>query len=299
VTVPSAFDAILGQEKAVACLKELLASGRVPPALLFTGPRGVGRATTARAFALAASCDRGSGCGECPACRANRFGEGCRVFDIAALFSDEGEKNRVRALRVELAAHASAHALRFLVIIVENAPLMNDSMQAAFLKSIEEPPVGVCYVLIVESPTQLLPTIRSRALTVRFRPLSDDLLERILFEEGRPTPASDAGSATAVEAVSDAGFVSLADGSLERARELIAAGMTPHELVRKHLLDAAPGRMPRRDLLERLLVAIPVAAKIRPEWSEALLDLDRAIAANAHIGLALSVFRRRIAKTGT
>lgn len=282
MSAASAFDRIEGQARAVTLLKRLLDSGRVPPALLFSGPRGVGRSTTARAFALAASCEEGIGCGACAACRANRFDEGCRTLDIAAFFEDEAEKNRVRSLRAELAGHAIAHALKYLVVVVENAPLMNDSMQAAFLKAIEEPPPGVCYILIVESPTQVVATIRSRALTIRFRPLSEDVLARTLAGEGRT--GSDAIGAV----------VPLADGSLERARELAEAGSTPEEMVRKHLLGAVPTKIPRREILERLSLTIPLAAKINPSWSEALLELDGAIAANGHIGLALSVFRNRI-----
>lgn len=315
MTAVTRFDDLLGQAPAIELLRRILASGCIPSSLLFAGPRGVGRGLAARALATSANCERGSGCGACAACREADFGEGLRAINIAALFEDEGEKNRVRALRAELASHSNAHRLPYLVVVIENAALMNDAMQASMLKSIEEPPAGVRYIFIVESPAQLLPTIRSRSMTVRFRPLESEMIVRILEREGRVSPSSASkkrtrgdveaseddieGASTDKASVSSAtlsAIAALSDGSLARARELLAAGAAPHELVRKDLLSPSVSRVVRRDLLARLSLSIPIAGRLHPAWLPALLELDGAIAANGHIGLAYAVFRNRIAE---
>lgn len=225
-------------------LRNIIASDRFPPALLFCGQKGSGRASAAREFAYAASCDGDpKPCHQCVSCRANDFGEGCRIVDVATLFADETEKNRTASFRDILARHRQTHQLRRCIAIIESAPLLNETMQAAMLKAIEEPCPGVSYVLIVESPDDVTATIRSRALSVRF-----------------PPPVS--------------------GGDVKEAE--------------KFLLSPPPRGSKRNDILEKLGKIIPVAAAAKPAWREALLDLDRAVDSNAHVGLSFAHFRARV-----
>lgn len=148
----------------------MVVSGAIPPAMIFTGPDGSGRCDSARAFAYALSCEKRTGCGSCSACRANDFGEGYRVIDIAAIFDDEAEKNKTTALRRILATHSRTHQLRHCIVVIRNADRMNDQMQASVLKTIEEPAPRVSYIFIVPSRRTLAATIRSRSVLLTFAP---------------------------------------------------------------------------------------------------------------------------------
>jgi len=176
---------ILGQKRAVRLLKSVLDSGRVPPAFIFYGQDGVGKMTSAKRFAFSLSCQTKTGCGICEACKANEFGEGFRVIDISDYFENSVEKNKVSAFRKELNTHSHAHDLNYFVVSIDNSDLMNESMQASLLKSIEEPANGVCYILITKSIDALNATLRSRSVLVRFSPLNIDSLiilsEKILI----------------------------------------------------------------------------------------------------------------------
>jgi DNA polymerase-3 subunit delta' len=221
------FSEFLGNQKIVAALRGAMRSGRVPHALLFTGPRGVGKFTLARMFAQAANCERlkDDYCGECATCRqiaqladpqklieqglAER-GESADAAtvertplilqthpDVWALVPDPVRlKNpvvrptlRVGQLRaVQRAAYFQPMGHRR-VFILDGAETMRWDVANVFLKILEEPPASATLILTAPSPFVLLPTIVSRCMQFHFAPLPMAEVEAILKTHSDRKPA--------------------------------------------------------------------------------------------------------------
>src|SRR5712675_1151331 len=177
------FAEFLGNERVVTALRGALRTGRVPHALLFTGPRGVGKFTLARMFAQAANCERLTDdfCGECAdAATVERVPLILQSHpDVWALVPDPVRlKNpvarpmlRVGQLRaVQRAAYFQPMGRRR-VFILDGADTMRWDVANVFLKILEEPPGSATLILTAPSPHALLPTIVSRCLQFHFAPL--------------------------------------------------------------------------------------------------------------------------------
>lgn len=217
----------LGNERIVAALRGALRTDRVPHALLFTGPRGVGKFTLARMFAQAANCERlkDDFCGECDTCKriavlaepqklveqglAER-GESADAAtvervplilqshpDVWAVVPDPVRlKNpvvrpmlRIGQLRaVQRAAYFQPMGRRR-VFILDGADTMRWDVANVFLKILEEPPGSATLILIAPSPYSLLPTIVSRCLQFHFAPLPTEQVDKILQERTDYKPA--------------------------------------------------------------------------------------------------------------
>jgi DNA polymerase-3 subunit delta' len=186
-----AFAAVLGHERIRDLLGRALALGRLPPSLLLTGPRGVGKRTLAMAVARALLCPNGAGgdaCERCPAC--HRSGKGLHPDLLVG--EPEGATNtlkieRIRDLVREIDGRPFEAASR--AVLIDDAHCMTEQAQNALLKSLEEPPPTSHVFLITPSPQTLLPTIRSRCQTLRMGPLPASLLEAALVERLDLTPA--------------------------------------------------------------------------------------------------------------
>lgn len=180
------FKEIIGQEKAVAFLKGVTASDRIAPAYLFTGIVGVGKKTTAMAFALLVNCMNpvdGDGCGRCSSCK--KIIDGNHP-DVIIVGPDEEKKaigiDQIREINRHLAFSPVLGQYR--IIIVDPAEKLSDEAANAFLKALEEPPPGNVLILNVRDPGQLLPTIVSRCQRVPFRPLPTGDIVNWLIDEG-------------------------------------------------------------------------------------------------------------------
>jgi DNA polymerase-3 subunit delta' len=221
------FSEFLGNERIVAALRGALRSERVPHALLFTGPRGLGKFTLARMFAQAANCERlkDDFCGECATCRrislladtkqlleqglAER-GESADAAtvervplilqthpDVWALVPDPVRLKspvarpmlRIGQLRAVQRAAYFQPVGRRRVFILDGAETMRWDVANVFLKILEEPPGSATLILTAPSPYALLPTIVSRCLQFHFAPLSQAAVENILKEKTRRKPA--------------------------------------------------------------------------------------------------------------
>jgi DNA polymerase-3 subunit delta' len=216
------FDEFLGNQRIVSALRGMLRRERVPNALLFTGPRGIGKYTLARMFAQAANCERlkDDFCGECAACS-----KIARLADpeplIAAGLGERGESAdasavertplilethpdvwlivpdpvrlrnpvarpmiRVGQLRaVQRAAYFQPQGRRR-VFILDGADTMRWNDADLFLKILEEPPESATLILLAASPDSMLPTIRSRCLQFHFAPVPVDQIETFLKDRG-------------------------------------------------------------------------------------------------------------------
>lgn len=246
------FATILGHERALEVLTRLLDGGRMPHAMLFHGPEGVGKASIARLLARALIC-RELGCAEC---------EDCRLFDAGnhpdfvhvqlELRKDSKEYRkqivvdqvrRVSSL-VGLAPRKGARRL----ILIDPADRMNLESQNALLKTLEEPPPHTVLILIAARPQVLVSTVRSRCFTLGFGPLRAADLARLLESRG-----FDAREAMARAA--------LAEGRPGRAMELDLEALNER---RESLLDGLERLASRQDIgiLQRLGAA--VAGKDEP-----------------------------------
>ena len=216
------FSEFLGNTRIVAALRGMLSSGRTPHAMLFAGPRGIGKFTLARMFAQAANCEKlpDDFCGECAPCRAI-----ARLQDTKALVEQGlGERGEsadaatVERVPLILETHPDVWAIvpdpvrlknpvarpvlhmgqlravqraayfrpmiKRRVFIIDGTETMRSDHANIFLKILEEPPETATLVLLASNPYLLLPTIRSRCVQFFFSPLSQEQVEQVLSSRG-------------------------------------------------------------------------------------------------------------------
>lgn len=172
---PYRFEDIVGQDVVVHLLVNSLATQRVPHAYLFCGPRGVGKTTTARVLAMALNCHEGitpRPCGNCPSCLGIRQGRSLDVVEIDAA-SHRGI-DEVRELR-ENVKYTPLES-RFKVYIVDEVHMLTQEAFNALLKTLEEPPHHVVFVLATTDPKRLPETILSRCVRLVFNPIPHEVI---------------------------------------------------------------------------------------------------------------------------
>ncbi|MGH9818174.1 MAG: DNA polymerase III subunit gamma/tau, partial [Candidatus Acidiferrales bacterium] len=183
---PQTFREIVGQQHVTRTLENAITASRVAHAYIFSGARGVGKTTTARILAKALNCKNGptiEPCNQCDACTEIKAGTALDVIEIDAA-SNRGI-DQIRELRdmVQFAAIGGRHK----VVILDEAHQLTDEASNALLKTLEEPPDKVIFVMATTQPESLVDTIRSRAQHFHFRALSfqeiTDALRHITKEE--------------------------------------------------------------------------------------------------------------------
>ncbi|WP_415543690.1 DNA polymerase III subunit gamma/tau, partial [Deinococcus deserti] len=167
---PIRWDEVVGQEHVKDVLRAALEQGRVGHAYLFSGPRGVGKTTTARLIAMTANC---SGplpkpCGECESCLSVRAGSHPDVLEIDAASNNSVDDVRDLREKVSLAAMRGGKK----IYILDEAHMMSRAAFNALLKTLEEPPSHVIFILATTEPEKIIPTILSRCQHYRFRRLT-------------------------------------------------------------------------------------------------------------------------------
>jgi DNA polymerase-3 subunit gamma/tau len=216
---PGRFCELRGQDHVVRALQGAVKNDRVSHAYLFSGPRGTGKTTTARILAKALNCEHpidGDACNECASCLAITKGSSLDVIEL-----DAASNNGVDDIREITAGAWHGTPGRWKVYIFDEVHQLSKAASAALLKTLEEPPQHVVFVLATTDPHKVLPTIRSRTQHLEFRLIGGDTLSTLLHD------VKGAAGLSADEATIDAA-VRLGKGSardaLSALDQLIATG---------------------------------------------------------------------------
>ncbi len=185
---PQKFDDVVGQQAVTRTLKNALASGRLAQAFVFAGPRGVGKTTTARILARALNCEKGptaDPCGACDACREIAEGRDIDVLEI-----DAATHTGIDNIREVIIAGLGIMPVRnrFKVFIIDEVHQLSNASFNSLLKSIEEPPPHVVFMMATTELDKIPETVLSRAQVYEFRTISTKViatqLRQIMDAEG-------------------------------------------------------------------------------------------------------------------
>ena len=159
---PMTFDSVVGQTALTTTLKNAVKSGKLAHAYLFCGPRGVGKTTCARIFAKAINCLHptadGEACGECESCRAFNEGRSYNIFELDAASNNSVE--HIKSLMEQ--TRIPPQVGKYKVFIIDEVHMLSQAAFNAFLKTLEEPPAHVVFILATTEKHKILPTILSR-----------------------------------------------------------------------------------------------------------------------------------------
>ena len=178
---PSEFDQVKGQDHIVQTLKNQINANRIGHAYLFCGTRGTGKTTVAKIFAKAVNCEHpvdGSPCNECDTCKAVNMGNSMNVIEIDAA-SNNGVDN-IRQIREEIQYAPSSG--KYTVYIIDEVHMLSIGAFNALLKTLEEPPSYVIFILATTEPHKIPITILSRCQRYDFKRISIDTIAARLTE---------------------------------------------------------------------------------------------------------------------
>ena len=174
---PQRFDEVVGQDHVTSTLAREVIEGKIAHAYLFAGPRGTGKTTSARLLAKALNCEQPGTDGEpdntCPSCLGITDGTSLDVIELDAASHNKVED--IREIRVNVGTVAAAAGARR-VYILDEAHMLSRAAGNALLKTLEEPPEHVVFVLATTEPYKLLDTIRSRSQRFDFHPVGTEIL---------------------------------------------------------------------------------------------------------------------------
>jgi DNA polymerase-3 subunit gamma/tau len=245
---PQTFSDLVGQSHVTSTLANAIKNNRVAHAYIFSGARGVGKTTAARILAKALNCVNGptaEPCGECDSCKEIAAGTSLDVIEIDAA-SNRGI-DQIRELR-EMVRYAPA-ASRSKVVLLDEAHMLTSEASNALLKTLEEPPDRVIFVMATTEPENLADTIRSRSQHFHFRALTFAEITGRLEEIAKKENLTPEPGALAVIARMAEGSLRDALSLLEQARAYCGDNISDKEV--RELLGVVP-----EDSLNELVAAI-------------------------------------------
>ena len=169
---PMTFDSVVGQSALTTTLKNAVKSGKLAHAYLFCGPRGVGKTTCARIFAKAINCEHpredGEACNECESCRAFNEQRSYNIFELDAASNNGVDQIKVLMEQTRIPPQVG----KYKVFIIDEVHMLSTAAFNAFLKTLEEPPQHVIFILATTEKHKILPTILSRCQIYDFERMS-------------------------------------------------------------------------------------------------------------------------------
>ena len=241
---PTSFDELIGQGPITSTLKQALNSDRIAPAYIFSGPRGTGKTSSARIFAKSLNCLKSENpttlpCGECEICKGINSGNALDVIEIDAA-SNTGVEN-IREL-IERSRFAPAKA-RWKVYVIDECHMLSTAAFNALLKTLEEPPRQVVFILATTDPQRVLPTILSRCMRFDFRRIGLHDLESHLI-----SIAKTEGIVIEEEAISL--IAKHSQGGLRDAESLLdQVSLLPPPITQSNIINLI-GAVPEEELIK-------------------------------------------------
>lgn len=277
---PQGFDSLVGQEAVRTALTNALETGRIAHAYLFAGPRGTGKTSTAKILAKAVNCEHGptpNPCNKCQNCVRINDGTSMDVFEIDAA-SNRGI-DEIRDLR-EKVAFAPVNG-RYKVYIIDEVHMLTTEAFNALLKTLEEPPPHVIFILATTEPHKIPATIHSRCQRFDFKRVTDsDIVKRLREVADGSGIAADEDALQLIAVQADGGMrdaLSLLDQcgvmaervSAETVRSVL--GIVGREALRELVKAVGEGNVPKAlELLEALLAGGKDVKQIITELAEYL-----------------------------
>ncbi len=274
---PRRFEDMVGQEHVLRALTSALDEGRLHHAYLFTGTRGVGKTTVARIFAKALNCERGVSshpCGECVACRSIDEGRFVDLIEVDAASRTGVDDTRELLDNVQYAPSTG----RYKVYLIDEVHMFSKSSFNALLKTLEEPPPHVKFLLATTDPQKLPVTVLSRCLQFHLKALSRRMIhgrlenvltaENIAFDDGALhllARAADGSLRDALSLLDQA--IAYGQGRVSEEEVGAMLGLTSEARIRA-LMEALIAQDPRA-----LFDAIGQLAQGAPDYAEVLAEL--------------------------
>ena len=270
------FDSILGNDELRLRLANDIREKTLSHAYIIEGPRGVGKHTLAMNLAAALGCENAGDlsrpipCLDCPSCRKILGG---KSPDVITVKREEDKTSMgvdiIRNLRSNV--RLLPNDLDTKIYIIEDAHLMNEQAQNAFLLTLEEPPKFVVFLLLAENSVSLLETIKSRAPILRMRPLSDEVVARhILSSEGVARELKENSPEEFDE------IIKLSGGFIGQAMELLDEKARRPLLTARHMAKSFILQMTERKNGKKTAELIESFSKKRDELSRLLSEIELA-----------------------
>ena len=280
---PQDFDTLVGQHAVKTALSNALASGRIAHAYLFTGPRGTGKTSTARILAKALNCDKGPTahpCGECLNCERIAAGASMDVIEIDAA-SNRGI-DEIKSLR-DQTAYSPVNG-RYKVFIIDEVHMLSTEAFNALLKTLEEPPAHVIFILATTDPHKIPATIHSRCQRFDFRRVTvEEITDHLAMVAEKSNISADREALRLIAIQSEGGMrdaLSLLDQCGVMAQQITAAtvrevlGIVGRETLRQ--LVSAIGKQDLSATLAKLNFLLEQGKDVRQVLTE-LAEYFRAL----------------------
>ncbi len=163
------------QSKIISYFLNALKNKSVRHSYIVSGPKGIGKKHLAKEVSLAFACEKGEACGFCPRCLSTKKGANA---DVISLLRNDGKEYPIDEIRELISQVHKKPNGEYKLIVINDAHLLNQRCQNALLKTIEEPPPYAVFIFVCENKLSLLPTVRSRSLSLELHPWKTDELKK-------------------------------------------------------------------------------------------------------------------------